>query len=226
MLTLSHFFKKKPHGFTLIETLVSATIITLAILGPLSLASEASSNARMTKDRLIATYLGQEAIELIRFQQDSLFLRCISAVSTACPTIDTETKAEAGWRILKARLGANAEGVSCFSTDNAAGCSYDFIDMAANADSDPPKFASDEVECNVLAIEDRTGMYVCARRISGSGFTRTTFSRTVSIESIPTLGGPEAAYNDDLRITVIVTFRRLNGYTTQVKVIDFLHAKS
>lgn len=221
----SYFFRKTVRGFTLVEALVSAMVITLAILGPLSVASNASSHAKMTKDKLVATYLAQEAIELLKFQQDSIYLRCLSAVSTSCTPSGTETKTDAGWRILKSRLGTNPQGASCFLADNPAGCSYDFIDMITNVDGNPSKFASDQVNCNVLAIEDATGMYVCARRITGSGYTRTTFSRTVSIESIPTFGSTDAAYNDDLRIAVTVTFRRLNGFTSQVKVVDFLHIK-
>lgn len=212
-------------GFTLVETIVSSMIITFAVLGPLSIISEASSQAKMTKDKLIATYLAQEAIELLKFQQDSIYLKCLSDTSTSCPLVGNEYNTDAAWRILKARIGANAQGVSCFLVDNPAGCSYDFIDMTTNVDISPTKFASNQIQCNILAIEDASGMYVCARRISGTGYTRTTFSRTVSVESIPTFGGADAAYNDDLRITVTVTFRRLNGYTAQVKVVDFLHTK-
>lgn len=212
-------------GFTLVEAIVSAMIITLAVLGPLSVTSEASAQAKMTKDKFIATYLAQEAIELLRFQQDSVYLKCLSDTSSSCPLVGSEYNTEAAWRILKARIGTNSQGVSCFLVDNPAGCSYDFIDMTTNANGDPTKFASDQVQCNILGIENASGLYVCARRISGVGYTRTTFSRTVSVESLPTFSGSDQAYNDDLRITSTVTFRRLNGYTSQVKVVDFLHAK-
>lgn len=202
-------------------------VITFTVLGPLTVISQASSHAKMTKDKLVATYLAQEAIELLRFQQDSVYLKCLSETSTFCPLVGNEYSTEAAWRILKERIRANPGGVSCFLAENPAGCSYDFIDMTTNTDSNPVKFASNAAECSLLVIEDTTGMYECARRMTASGYTATAFSRTVSVESIPTfgVGGADEAYNDDLRITSTVTFRRLNGYIVQVKVVDFLHAK-
>jgi type II secretory pathway pseudopilin PulG len=71
-------------GFTLIETLVSTFVITMVILGPLTVASNASSYARITKDTLTATYLAQEAIELLRHQQDSIYIRCVQETGTFC----------------------------------------------------------------------------------------------------------------------------------------------
>ncbi len=208
-------------GFTLVETLVSTFIITLVILGPLTVASNASTYARITKDSLIATYIAQEAIELLRHQQDTVYIRCIQSLTSACSPSGSETPQQAAWRIFKDRLTISP---SCFA---AAGCSYDFIDMATNEGSTPTKYAGGGASCNTLSLQTSTKLYVCSgAHGSGGGYTLTNFSRLISVTSIATLSGSDASYNDDLRITVTVTFRRPNGYFHTIRVVDFLHARA
>lgn len=214
-------------GFTLVETLVSTFIITVVILGPLIVASNASTYARITKDTLIATYLAQEAIELLRHQQDSVYIRCIQGTTSNCVPQSNETPKEAAWRVFKARLGSNAQGASCYLTDNAYGCSYDFIDMTSNQSTNPTKYISTQSSCNTLSIQTSTSLYVCTGvRGGGGGYKVTNFSRSVSVTSINTFSGADQSYNDDLQVTVTITFKRPNGYMHQIKVIDFLHARA
>jgi type II secretory pathway pseudopilin PulG len=212
-------------GFTLVETLVSVFIITIVIVGPLTVASNASMYAKMTKDTMTATYLAQESIELLRHHQDSIYVRCADKNSSKCASASGENSSEAAWRIFKERLGGNTQGASCFTVDNAAGCSYDFIDMTSNEDFNPPKYVSTGNSCNTLSYDTSSRVYVCTG-VRGTGLRTTTFSRSVKITSIPTFGGTDQSYNDDLRVTVTVTFRRPNGYLYQIKIVDFLHARA
>jgi Tfp pilus assembly protein PilV len=220
-------YKGNVRGFTLVETLVSTMIITLVVLGPLTVASNAAMYARITKDNLIATYLAQEAVELLHHQQDSVYIRCIQSMTSACTLEGDESPQQAAWRIFRDRLKSNPQGASCFSDENALGCSYDFIDMTTNEDFSPTKYVSDQPTCNTLSLETLTKLYVCSgAHGSGSGYSLTHFTRSVSITSVPTFGGADQNYNDDLRVTVTVTFKRPNGSSHQVKVIDFLHARA
>lgn len=61
-------------GFTLIETMVAVTILTLAIAGPLYSASRAILAAQIARDQLVASYLAQEGIEYVRVMRDDAFL--------------------------------------------------------------------------------------------------------------------------------------------------------
>jgi type II secretory pathway pseudopilin PulG len=220
---IKSFLDRPLRGFTLVETLVSITIVTLTVLGPLSVATSASAHARDTKNTLISTYLAQEAIELLRHQQDSVYIRCIQG-TIACTMGPDETADDAAWRIFKERLGSNPQGATCFA---APGCSYDFIDMTTNQDNAPTKYRSDAAPCNSLSIETASNLYVCAgARGSGAGYLKTGFTRSVQITSVTTIPGDDAEYNDDLIVTVTVTFKRPNGFTKQIQVVDFLHARA
>lgn len=61
-------------AFTLIETLVAITILTLAVAGPSFIASRAIIAAQTARDQLTALYLAQEGIEYVRMMRDDRYL--------------------------------------------------------------------------------------------------------------------------------------------------------
>jgi type II secretory pathway pseudopilin PulG len=215
---------KKIRGFTIIEALVSAMIVSIVILGPLTVSIQASSYAKQTKDTMIAIYLAQEAVELLRHQQDSIYLRCSSSESSACPMINGELPREAAWRLFNERLSSTNNGVSCLSNQAPGVCAYDFIDMVGNEDVSPSKYDFTGSQCSTLSV-NVNGLYVCTGA-HGSGAIQTNFSRSISITPLITFSGTDAEYNTDLRVVVTINFKRSNGYSKQIKVVDFLHARS
>lgn len=66
--------KKINKGFTIIEVLVSIFILTTVIAVPLSLTSRILIENNLTEDVVIARFLSQEAIELVRQKRDNNFL--------------------------------------------------------------------------------------------------------------------------------------------------------
>jgi hypothetical protein len=62
-------------GFTLMETIVAIFVITAGIIGVLALVTQTISSAIFSKDKLIAAYLGQEGIELVRNIRDTNWLQ-------------------------------------------------------------------------------------------------------------------------------------------------------
>jgi prepilin-type N-terminal cleavage/methylation domain-containing protein len=65
----------KQKGFTLVETLVAISILMLAILGPLSIASAGLRNSLYARDQITAFYLAQEGIEYVRYERDDTYLQ-------------------------------------------------------------------------------------------------------------------------------------------------------
>ena len=62
------------HGFTLVETLVAISILMLAILGPLTIASTGLRNSMYARDQITAYYLAQEGIEYARYVRDDNYI--------------------------------------------------------------------------------------------------------------------------------------------------------
>jgi len=62
-------------GFTLIETLVAISLLTIAIVAPMSLTAQSLSSAYYARDQITAFYLAQEAIEALRSVRDGNILK-------------------------------------------------------------------------------------------------------------------------------------------------------
>lgn len=63
-------YKTHKQGFTFIETLVAITILLIAIVAPMSLAQQGVSAARLAQDQIVAFYLAQEGVEVVRNMRD------------------------------------------------------------------------------------------------------------------------------------------------------------
>ena len=61
-------------GFTLIETMVAITILTLAISGAFMTANSSMTAAETSRGKLTASYLAQEGIEYVRMMRDDSYL--------------------------------------------------------------------------------------------------------------------------------------------------------
>jgi len=68
-------FAKAKGGFTLIETMVALTIITFAVLGPVSLASYSIKTSTSAKNNVIASFLAQDAMEYIKNWRDDNYFQ-------------------------------------------------------------------------------------------------------------------------------------------------------
>jgi type II secretory pathway pseudopilin PulG len=73
--------KKRQKAFTLIEVLVAITILIVGIISGFVLVTRALYNVAVIKDRLTASFLAQEGIELTRQIRDSNFLRILNEES-------------------------------------------------------------------------------------------------------------------------------------------------
>jgi prepilin-type N-terminal cleavage/methylation domain-containing protein len=70
-------------GFTLVETLVAISILMLAILGPLSIASAGLRNSIYARDQITAFYLAQEGIEYVRYARDDNYMKTVQFPANA-----------------------------------------------------------------------------------------------------------------------------------------------
>ena len=69
------FSKRNGAGFTMIEMIVAVSVFSIGILGVFSLVSNVVSAMNNTSNRLVASYLAQEGMEIVRNIRDSNFLK-------------------------------------------------------------------------------------------------------------------------------------------------------
>ena len=62
-------------GFTLIETLVAVSLLSVAIVAPMSLTTKSLAAAYYARDQIVAFHLAQEAVETVRHFRDNNILQ-------------------------------------------------------------------------------------------------------------------------------------------------------
>ncbi len=77
--------RDKKGGFTLLETLVALSILTFAVVGPLTLASYSISSASLSQNQLTAFYLAQEALEYVKNHRDTNVLTGVDWLRDLAP---------------------------------------------------------------------------------------------------------------------------------------------
>jgi type II secretory pathway pseudopilin PulG len=63
--------QKRTEGFTLVETLVSITVLLLVIVGPITAAQKGIQRAYYANEQLSAVFIAQETIEAVRQLRDN-----------------------------------------------------------------------------------------------------------------------------------------------------------
>ena len=63
-------YSSRTKGFTLVETLVAITVLILAILVPMRIATQSVKTATLSREQFTATYLAQEGLELMLARRD------------------------------------------------------------------------------------------------------------------------------------------------------------
>ncbi len=99
--------KIRTRGFTLVETLVSLAIFASAVVGMIVITSQGINDTNYSKNKLVATALSQEGIEMVRNIRDSALLGDTSGTGQ-------------GWDDFLALTSM---------CENSTGCSIDPIDL-------------------------------------------------------------------------------------------------
>lgn len=153
-------FKKnlqKNKGFTLVETLVAISILSMSILGTFTAVQSSLSKSSYAKDQVTAYYLIQESMEYIRNMRDENQLKFISGGSNKWMTGISD-----------------APGDPCWASSN-----YCYIDSPAKK---VYTCSSDFNSCPFLKQDSATGLYGYT-----VGWTDTRFKRAIQIQNIDPL---------------------------------------
>lgn len=151
--------KRSTPGFTLIETLVAISVLLLSILGPISFAAQGIQNTYYARDQIVAFYMAQEGIELIRAQRDN---NALAGVGSWLQGIDGGTGCET----------ANGCGIEAQNPTTFVPCGV--------SPYEPCRLYYDSSGLTTPATQ--RGVYV----LSGSGGIATTFVRRIQIQQVST----------------------------------------
>jgi prepilin-type N-terminal cleavage/methylation domain-containing protein len=201
--------KPVPTGFTLVETMVAIAILSVAIAGPLLTAERAAAAAYAAKNELIASYLAQEGVEYIRAMRDDAYL--------------ADYEADSG------KDGLSAEAWSDFLTKNPSGAVWSIKTCANNAKGcayDPTKAMGTGslgtaalIPCSSKYCTDIPLYFDAGTAIytpeSGSGTSKTPFSRQITFSCVPDPDNCATATAGDITSTVSWSTDGIS-YTTSI----------
>lgn len=95
--------KYKPSGFILVEVIVSISILTSAVAAALTVASKSVFLASYSKDQIIATYLAQEGLEILRNKRDENMLSGLpwttNIWTSECKAGINKCRVDLGWGV-------------------------------------------------------------------------------------------------------------------------------
>ena len=148
-------------GFTLIESLVAITVLTVAIAAPLTLASQSLASAYTARDQVIAFNLAQDAIETVRAQRDNNILDILKNAATI------------SW-LNNMEVQLVDEAAKPFMVDSLS-LTNNFL----------PCPSSDPASCNNLLFDASTGFY------GHEYGNTSKFKRYVTITEVPNTDGQE-----------------------------------
>ena len=81
---MKHIFaqqNRRNKGFTLVESMVAISILSLAVTGPLVIAQKGIGSAIYARDQITASYLAQEGVEYVRNVRDTNRIKGLSWLS-------------------------------------------------------------------------------------------------------------------------------------------------
>ncbi len=145
------------HGFTLVETLVAITILTLAIIAPFAAVQRVMMASNISKNEIIAASLAQEGLEYVRFVRDNNYLANQSDFVEGNHQMD------------------RMNGVNGPNCTGSARCT---VDATVNPDGSTAIQLCPIAGCPALYVDNTQGFYT---QQSGAGRTVTPFTRSVNI---------------------------------------------
>lgn len=136
---MKKLYLKKQQGFSLVEMLVSISILLLVVTGPMTVTSRTSKSSTFATEQVQAFFLAQEGLELAQKLRDDLLLPHLATPSTlATPWARfTDTTNAGAYRFCHGASGCGLEwngNNDVFSPSDCAGASLCRLYRKTNPD--------------------------------------------------------------------------------------------
>lgn len=169
------YLYQQPHttGFSLVETLVAITILLIIIVGPMTIASNATQSTSFSNQQVIAYFLAQEGLELAqKARDDRLIVR-----------LDSPGVANAAWDEFTANSGVYAD---CLTT-NGCGLEVDGTNTGTIIIVDCDDGTTSYYDCDLFQDNSsgQRSVYTHTQTSSTTAFSRViNFTETINNQEV------------------------------------------
>jgi len=191
-------------GFTLVEALVSISILMVAIAGPMTIAQKSLSSAILSKDQMTASFLAQDGLEAVKNLRDQVVLN--SALG------DTD------W--LSGLSDCICIDENECNLDNLSLAKYCNIDTTLDnlTDIDAIRAKGENANPLLFLTDSETGNFVKYGLSAGNlGSADSKFSRYINIRQSPNNDNPNEAV-----VTVRIVWNSATG-EQHVEIKNFIY---
>ena len=155
-------------GFSLVETLVSITILLIVITGPLAISSSAAKSSSFSSEQVTAFFLAQEGAELVQKARDDLLVPYFNATNPD-PWADFT------------RTGNGGLYRNCYISVNVSGCDFTIVNDKIGSLT----LVNCMTVANCLLYRDTATNNLRSRYGHNSSNTASTpFTRVITLESV------------------------------------------
>ena len=187
-------YTTKQSGFSLVETLVAITILSIVIVGPMTIVSSAARSTSFSSEQVTAFFLAQEGPELVEKVRNDLLLEYFANANTGNdPWADFTRTANGGIFRL------------CYKSVNQNGCAFSINSTGALS---APVSCSSLSDCNIY-LDTTTAVSRSRYTLTATGNTLTQFTRQIILEQVNA---------NEVKVTSRVTWR--SGSVREDQVVN------
>lgn len=150
-------------GFTLVEVLVSITLLLMVIVGPLQILTRTNNSTQFATEQMTAWFLAQEGLELAQQGRDSYLLRYFED-STAMPN---------PWQKFASTTSQGDIYKKCFSSASGCGLTVDTLGLTTVTD------CTAGTGCKLYLASSGRNRYQYS---SAGGASTTPFTRVITMK--------------------------------------------
>lgn len=190
---------KQLPGFTLVETLVSISLLLLVVVGPLTITIRTARSASFASEQVVAHFLAQEGIELAEKIRDDAILEyqeCLFTVGSGC--------AAAPWARFTSTVASGPSMGPYRHCYGSSGCGLEITSLGQVA---TPRNCATTGACRLWGRPGSSGNRAqFTHDDSLSGIEQTPYTRTIRFTEVS---------SDEIRIVSEVTWRTGSLLATQ-----------
>jgi hypothetical protein len=163
-----------------VETLVAILILSFAIIPVMFIASQGAGSANQSRNQMIASYLAQDAMDLIIAKKTENIIACKTANHTC---ITSNDRVGEDWLAGFQRNCVNGKRCNIFTDDTAVSTSFN--SQCGSSSSTNPS------GCSPLLYNKSTGMYTYTATAGQT--SATTFYRSATLTKITNIPNGDGA---------------------------------